>query len=196
MGVVWQEEQRLNESIDSGAAVHATAPACILFCARCGASMHTREVGGRPRRACTRCDHVHFVEPRVGVGAMVLDEQGRILLIRRGMPPARGRWAVPAGYLDHGVDPRHHVAVEVREETGLEVAVGMLVDVFYNPPEQGGATVFLMYRASIIGGSLCAGDDADEAVFFAADELPEVAFASTRAALHLLAAEAGRGRSS
>lgn len=162
-----------------------TAPEHIAFCARCGAPMLTREHGGRPRRCCSRCDHVHFVEPRVGVGAFVVERQ-RILLVRRRMPPARGLWAVPAGYLDHGVDPREHVAVEVREETGLEVEVGMLVDAYYNPPEQGGAGLFLMYAASVTGGCLRAGDDADDAGFFSTDELPEIAFQSTRAAIRRL----------
>ncbi len=163
-----------------------TAPEDIVFCARCAAPMLTREHGGKPRRCCSRCDHVHFVEPRVGVGAFIV-EAGRILLVQRGVPPARGEWAVPAGYLDRGVDPREQVAVEVREETGLEVEVGALVDAFFNPPQQGGAGIFLLYAARVTGGRLQAGDDADAARFFSAGELPEVAFESTRAAIRLFA---------
>ncbi len=147
--------------------------------------MLTREFGGRPRRCCSRCGFVHFVEPRVGVGGFIV-EHSRLLLVRRGAPPAYGKWAVPAGYLDYGVDPRVQVAVEVREETGLEVEVGALVDAYYNPPEQRGAGLFLMYRATVTGGTLRAGDDAVEAEFFGAHELPEIAFDSTRAALALL----------
>lgn len=150
--------------------------------------MQTREYGHRPRRCCSRCGHVHFVEPRVGVGALVVSG-GRILLVRRGMPPERGKWAVPAGYLDHGVDPREQVRAEVQEETGLTVDVGRLLEVFYSPPEQAGAGLFLLYRAELVGGELMAGDDAEEAAFFALDALPAVAFESTRAALGEFARE-------
>ena len=75
---------------------------------------------------------------------------------------------------------------EVFEETGLEVEVESLVDVFHNPPEQGGATVLVLYRGSVIGGRLEAGDDAAEADFFTLDELPDLAFESTRHAVRML----------
>jgi len=147
--------------------------------------MITREIGGKPRRVCSACRHVHFVEPKVGVGVCVI-ESGRILLVRRGFAPEKGKWSLPAGYLDHGEDPRAHAVTEVREETGLEVNVTSLAGVFHNPPEEGGASVFILYRGQRVGGVLRAGDDAREAAFFARDALPEIAFASTRHALSLL----------
>ena len=82
-----------------------TAPNHIQFCVRCGAPMATRRVGDRPRRACTACDYVHFTDPKVGVGVFVLDEAGRVLLVRRVMNPERGKWSIPAGFLDQGEDP-------------------------------------------------------------------------------------------
>lgn len=168
----------------------ATAPEELRFCPRCAARMGTREIGGRPRRACAACGYVHFVEPRVGVGALV-HEAGRILLVRRAMAPERGRWAIPAGYLDAGEDPRVKAALEVLEETGLAVAVGALVDVFHDPPVEGGASLFILYRARVTGGRLQAGDDAAEARFFDLDALPDIAFRSTREAVRLLRGAAG-----
>ena len=53
-------------------------------------------------------------------------------------------------------------------------------DVIANPPSEGGASVFILYRASVVGGALAAGDDAVEAGFFSLDSLPELAFESTR----------------
>jgi 8-oxo-dGTP diphosphatase len=74
---------------------------------------------------------------------------------------------------------------EVLEETNLQVEIDDLVDVYYNEEalEQGGASIFILYRARLVGGKLQAGDDADEATFFEADQLPELAFASTRDAI-------------
>jgi ADP-ribose pyrophosphatase YjhB (NUDIX family) len=147
--------------------------------------MITREVGGKPRRVCPECRHVHFIEQKVGVGVCG-SEEGRILLVQRKFSPEKGKWGLPAGYLDHGDDPQRHAVCEVREETGLEVRITGLLGVFHNPPSQGGAGVFILYRGERAGGTLHAGDDATDAGFFAPDELPEVAFESTRYAIGLL----------
>lgn len=164
-----------------------TAPAHIAYCVRCGAPMATRRVGDRPRRVCTACGYIHFTDPKVGVGVFVVQD-GKVLLVRRTMSPERGKWSIPAGFLDHGEDPQVTAVRETREETGLEVVIDGLIDVYHNPPQQGGASIFIMYRARLLGGDLTPGDDADAAAFFALDALPELAFASTRAAIHLLQA--------
>ena len=67
--------------------------------------MTTREIGGKPRRACSQCKYIHFIEPKVGVGVAVL-EGDRILLVQRGFAPQKGKWSLPAGYLDRGDDPQ------------------------------------------------------------------------------------------
>ena len=134
---------------------------------------------------------MYFVEPKVGVGVMVLDG-GRLLLVRRAMDPEKGKWCLPAGYLEYGEPPTETAIRETREETGLDVRITGLVDAFHNPPGAG-ASVFLLYRAERVGGEPCAGDDADEAAFFSRDELPPLAFASTFAAVEHLPPPPGQG---
>jgi ADP-ribose pyrophosphatase YjhB (NUDIX family) len=158
------------------------APAWFKFCPRCGASVETRVVRDRPRRVCPACGHVHYTDPKVGVGVVVV-EDGRLLLVRRAMNPERGRWSLPAGFVDQGDDPRAAAERETLEETGLTVVAEGLLDVFYNPPDAGGASIFILYRARRVAGEPTAGDDADDARFFALDALPELAFASTHAAI-------------
>lgn len=162
-----------------------SAPLNVAFCVLCGNDLTTRVVGDRPRRVCPACGYVHFTDPKVGVGALVVRDR-QVLLVRRAMLPERGKWSIPAGFLDHGEDPRLTAVREVAEETGLQVEISDLLDVFYNPPEQGGATLFVLYQARLLGGDLQAGDDADAAAFFPLDDLPELAFASTKAAVHAL----------
>ncbi len=162
-----------------------SAPVDIAFCVRCGNGMITRMVGDRPRRVCPECGYVHFTDPKVGVGVLVV-EAGKVLLVRRIMEPERGKWSIPAGFLDQGEDPRATAVREAYEETGLKVTIEKLIDVFQNPPAQGGASIFILYRACWIGGTLQAGDDADAVGFFAPDTLPELAFESTHAAIKLL----------
>jgi len=152
--------------------------------------MVTRQVDGRPRRVCSVCGFVHFTDPKVGVGALVT-QNDKVLLVRRRMEPERGRWSIPAGFLDQGEDPRRTAEREVLEETGLRVRITNLLDVFTNPPGQGGASIFILYTAEFLGGEMTAGDDADAVGFFDLDQLPELAFASTLAAVRSLTGQVG-----
>jgi ADP-ribose pyrophosphatase YjhB (NUDIX family) len=165
-----------------------SAPVRIAFCPRCGAALVTREVDGRPRRACPNCGYVHFTDPKVGVGVLVI-EAGRVLLVQRAVSPERGKWSLPAGYLDQGEDPRATAVREALEESGLTVAIEGLLDVYHNPPGRGGASIFILYRARRLAGEPVAGDDADDARFFPLDALPDLAFPSTRAAIGLFKKE-------
>ena len=160
----------------------SSAPDDIRFCAQCGAPMGIREIGGKPRKACIECRYIHFVETKVGVG-MMLVENGQILLVQRRMIPEKGKWCLPGGYLDYGEEPRATAAREMLEETGLIVTVDALVDVCHLPNPQGGASLFVLYRGRRVRGTLVAGGDAGDARFFSPDALPEIAFESTALAV-------------
>lgn len=147
------------------------------FCTACAAPLE--QIVRHP--VCTGCGRTHHRDPKVGVGVVVV-EQGRLLLVRRGVPPGKNLWALPAGYVDDGEDPRVAAAREAREETGLQVAVGRVIDVYPSKVTGGhrGASFFLAFEARVIGGVLAAADDALDAGFFGADELPALAFESTQ----------------
>ncbi|CAL1240967.1 NUDIX hydrolase [Candidatus Methylocalor cossyra] len=68
-------------------------------------------------------------EPAIGVGALVFDDRGRILLIRRDQEPAVGLWSLPGGRLEPGESLVQCCVREVREETGLTVRPGPIVAV-------------------------------------------------------------------
>jgi 8-oxo-dGTP diphosphatase len=159
----------------------STAPDDVRFCIACGAGMVTTQVGSVDRRVCEGCGRTHYVDPKVAVGVAVFRD-GELLLVRRSMEPGRGRWALPGGYVDAGEDPRAAAARETREEAGVEVAVGAVIDVFANPPADGGA-LFILYAAEWRAGEPECGDDSDGAAFFGRDDLPPLAFASTAAAV-------------
>lgn len=150
----------------------------VRHCLACGAVMRL-PAGPRPVPTCTGCGRRHHLDPSVGVGAVVRDGQGRLLLVLRGVEPGLGRWALPAGYVDAGEDPREAAAREVLEETGLTVRCGAVVDVYPGSGTGHGASFFLAFHAEPVRGTVAAGDDALDARFFALDELPELAFAST-----------------
>lgn len=149
------------------------------FCTRCAARL---QHGGR-HPVCSACGRMHHRDPKVGVGVVILDEAGRLLLVRRGVHPGKGLWALPAGFVDAGEDPRAAAARETAEETGLLVEVGAVLEVYALPPAtdgHGGASFFLAFEATLVGGTLTAGDDAVDVGFFEVDDLPELAFPSTQ----------------
>lgn len=145
------------------------------FCPGCGAPLPAL-TAGVSGQTCPGCGRVHHRDPKVGVGVVVRDDAGRLLLVRRGVEPELGRWALPAGFVDADEDPRLAAAREAREETGLEVLVGAVVDVY---PAGTGTSFFIAFEAVVFGGVLLAGDDAQDAAFFGIDEMPPLAFAST-----------------
>ncbi|WP_438855802.1 NUDIX hydrolase [Agromyces sp. M3QZ16-3] len=104
-------------------------------------------------------------------GAVITDDDGRVLLVRRGAPPQRGRWSVPGGRLEPGESFADAAAREVLEETGLRVAVGRELWRLRLPA--GDAREFDVhdFAATVVGGALAAGDDAADARWFAPDEV-------------------------
>ena len=94
------------------------------------------------------------------VGAILADGE-RILLIRRGHEPEAGRWSLPGGRIEPGETDQQALVREVREETGLEVIPGPLVGAVDRPQPGGRVLVIRDYAATVTGGTLAAGDDAD-----------------------------------
>lgn len=94
--------------------------------------------------------------------AVICDGSGRVLLIKRGNEPDRGRWSVPGGCVDPGETLEDAAAREAREETGLEVSIGKELWCVRVPIGDGRVYEIHDFMATVIGGELQAGDDAEE----------------------------------
>lgn len=109
------------------------------------------------------------------VGALVYDDAGRLLMIRRGHEPDRGRWSLPGGRIEAGESDTEALTREVREETGLAVEVGDLVGSVELRNVHGGTAQVRDYRCRLAAGSdpgaAVAGDDAADVGWFAGAEL-------------------------
>lgn len=153
----------------------------IKYCIQCGTLFERRFVYGAERPVCPRCGHIHFMDPKVAVAAVVEHDDRILLILRKGNPEA-GKWSLPAGFMDAGEDPRRAAEREAFEETGLQVRATTLWDLFPRSEPTEGADLLLAFRADVIGGTLRPGDDAADARFFARDEVPaSIAFSSARA---------------
>ena len=154
------------------------------FCPLCGHELEIRPLFGAHRGYCPACGFIHFRDPKLAVGALMV-EDGRVLLVRRGVIPRKGYWAMPSGFVEYDEQPRPALAREIREETGLEAAVGRVIDVYpIAAPHKKG--VFLLFEARVTGGELRPGDDVSEARWFSVDDIPweEMAFPQLKEVLN------------
>jgi ADP-ribose pyrophosphatase YjhB (NUDIX family) len=141
------------------------------YCPRCAAEMTDQEVYGRIRRVCPTCRFVQFIDPKVSAAVMALQD-GQVLLVKRMMDPARGSWCFPGGFMELGETPQQTAKRECREESGFEVEITGLVDVYYYEDYRGSG-VLIMYKGQVVGGQPQPGDDAETVGFFGPNELPE-----------------------
>jgi 8-oxo-dGTP diphosphatase len=122
--------------------------------------------------------------PVVGIGGVII-EDGRALLIRRGSEPLRGHWSIPGGTLEIGETLQQGVARELKEETGLEVRVLDVIEVFdrifpaeaVDPASPGRGPrfhyVIVDYLCERISGEAQAGSDVTDVVYAREDELDQ-----------------------
>lgn len=159
--------------------LHA-GPKPIRFCPACGHKVELRQAFGRQRPTCPDCGWLHFAEPKVAVAVFMVTDDG-LLLVQRRHEPHAGDWSLPAGFVEAGEDPRQAAQRECLEETGLVIAIGELHQIFYGRQHADGADMLLVFGAELVAGQARASDDAVQAGFFRADDLPSLAFTSTQA---------------
>jgi ADP-ribose pyrophosphatase YjhB (NUDIX family)/GNAT superfamily N-acetyltransferase len=141
-----------------------------IYCPRCGAALERRFAEGREREICPACGFVFYRNPVPAVG-VVVELDGRVVLVRRRYEPRAGYWALPAGFMELGESAEEAAIRECQEETGLLVQIDHLLGVYSFGYGEGSGLV-IIYAATPAGGALVAGDDAVEAGAYAIDELP------------------------
>jgi 8-oxo-dGTP diphosphatase len=154
------------------------------FCPACGGRLHARalKAGDPERLVCEACAFIFYMDPKVAVGTVIRADDERVVLVRRAIEPGYGLWVFPGGYVDRGEQILDAALREAREESGLDIRIDRLLNVY----SYGGvAPIIIVYAATIVGGALCTDDECLEARWFARDEIPwsQLAFRSTREAL-------------
>ena len=158
-------------------------PHTVRFCPLCGDALARRPLppADKIEPVCDACRFVFYLDRKVVAGA-ILWEGGRLLLTRRSIDPAYGKWTFPGGYVDWGEPVETGAVRETWEETGLDVSLGGLVGVYSYPDSP---VVIVVYRARIVGGTLRLCHENDRVEWVTPAQIPwgELAFPSTRAAL-------------
>lgn len=151
----------------------------INYCPHCGTPVENKFCFGNNRPVCPSCGWLHFQDPKVAA-AVLVEQDGRVLLVRRVSTPFKGLWTLPAGFVNAGEDPSLAAERECLEETGLDVRVTGILDIRAGREHPRGADFVIFYRAEVQSGEIYAADDVDRVAFFARDALPPLAFESTK----------------
>jgi 8-oxo-dGTP diphosphatase len=161
----------------------ATQQDGFRFCPRCGGDLGLRTVKANEpdRLVCAGCGFVFYQNPKVAACTITLLDGG-IVMLRRTIEPAKGKWVFPGGFVDRGESVQAAAIRETREEVNLRVSLTGILDAYSLGSHE---VVVVVYAADVVGGELQACDECDEVKAFAPEALPweELAFESTRMAL-------------
>ena len=146
------------------------------FCPRCSALLELRSIHDKERPVCPECGRIIYEDPKV-TAAVVVEREGKVLMVRRGVEPGLGLWSLPGGYVDRGEVVEQAAEREVREETGLKIKVTNLVGVFSQADHP---VILVVYDSQIVGGGTSPGAEVLDLDFLPPDELPPLAFPRDR----------------
>ena len=142
------------------------------YCPSCAAELATGFVDGRIRRHCTQCGFVRYENPLPVVVAVTVKD-GRFVLIKRGIPPKKGYWGSPSGFVECGETPEEACLRELEEEAGVKGEIRRLLRVARREDtELYGDMLVVTYLVDVVDGEPTAGEEAEDARYFAPDEIP------------------------
>jgi len=130
-------------------------------------------IEGKERKYCPSCDFIDYRNPLpVAVAVAVRDK--RFLLIKRGIPPKKGVWGSPSGFVEVGETPEEACLRELKEEAGVSGEIVRLIRVARREdPEVYGDMLVVVYLVKVGDGEPAPGVEAEDAKFFDIGELPD-----------------------
>lgn len=155
----------------------------MRFCSACGQPVIRMVPAGdeRERFVCQSCATIHYVNPKIVVGAVCLHED-RLLLCRRAIEPRIGFWTLPAGFMELGETAEEGAAREAMEEANARIAIdGLLAIYSIKRIDQ----VQIFYRARLLDPKVSPGIESQAVMLVGFDAIPwdELAFPSVEWAL-------------
>ncbi|MDH4210146.1 MAG: aspartate 1-decarboxylase [candidate division WOR-3 bacterium] len=151
------------------------------FCPLCGSILLAKKIDGLDRPVCLTCGWIYYANPLPSAVAFVLREGKEVLLIKRGVQPGKGKWALPSGFVEADELPQQTVIRELKEETGINGTLSHLIGVYTEPTKMYGNVLLIAYDVKYQTGKPRARTDTVDAKFFPLSKIPRIPFDSHRA---------------
>ena len=149
-------------------------------CPYCGGLLEDKFIEGRHRLFCPPCGRPIYENPIPATCIVVVNPDNHVLLVKRSIPPKKGQWCLPGGFIELGESPEAGAQRELHEETGLSGEIEVLLGVRHALSDQYHSVLMVGYLVKRFMGHIQPGDDASDARWFPITQLPRVAFDSHR----------------
>ncbi len=153
----------------------------FIYCPKCRTRLEKKKTEDIPRNFCPNCKYIQYINPLPGVAVII--EKNRNILIGKRSPHSvePNKWCLPCGFIEHHENYLEAAHRETFEETGLEINITSLVNVFSNHINPDIHSIVPVLTAEIIGGTIGPGDDLVELDWLSkSDPFPEMAFEGER----------------
>jgi 8-oxo-dGTP diphosphatase len=147
----------------------------VKFCPRCGKRTVKKDINGIMRDCCDSCGETFYDNPLCAV-AIVAEEKGKVLFIKRNVEPAKGMWALPGGFIEQGETVEGAALRELNEETGVTAESAEIIKVVTENTFFFRSLIIIGVRATGISGKPKAGDDACDVKWCDIRKIPAVTF--------------------
>ena len=149
-----------------------------MYCIKCGGKTKSEIINGDniPRNRCEACNYIHYINPKIIVGALPY-RNDRVLLCKRDIHPGFGKWTLPSGFMEMGESLEQGAEREAKEEANLKLKLKKLYGT-YSIPEIG--QVLFVYIGKIMNENFRAADETAEVNLFSISNIPwdQIAFQS------------------
>lgn len=155
----------------------------LIFCSLCRTKLTSAVVDGLRRKVCRGCGYIYYRNPVPVAGCLVIDVKNRILLVKRGVEPAKGAWSLPCGFIELGETPAAAARRELYEETGVRGRIVGVHGIYYEPSFRYASLLVAVYRIRPTTSNPRPGDDAEDVGFFPLDRMPRLGLSTHRRVL-------------
>jgi ADP-ribose pyrophosphatase YjhB (NUDIX family) len=157
------------------------------YCPCCAQKLIIKKIHQKSRLFCPSCHFIFYQNSKPSTAA-VITQNKKILLARRAIPPKKGWWDTPGGFLENGELPEDGIKREIKEELGVAIKpiklLGIYIDTYQASSHPPYKTLNFCYLSKIIKGKIKPADDVKEVKWFNKNNLPKkIAFKNAKMAI-------------
>jgi len=143
------------------------------YCPNCRTKLERKVIDRRNLLNCPKCGFIFWNNPKP-VTSVLLERDGKVLMLERKQQPLKGYWVLPGGFIDYEETPREAAVREAKEETGLKVRIDYLLDAYRIEDDPRGMHIEIVFKGTILSDKLRLNEESSRFEFFPLTKLPRL----------------------